>query len=151
MSPRQTAIIGYTQRFRETLGMLCSQTPPHELCVAWLESDDERLQEWVLEHMKSNWATGIGTIDAARFMADNDQAEEGRKELVSYGVERVLRHLLLEPISVRRLRGRWGAVPCPPGLQQDSIRHAIDEGLVLVSDPGKGKATLRMSPQYSLA
>jgi hypothetical protein len=149
MSTRQLAIITYTQRFRESLRLLCTDTPPLELCVAWLESDDERLQEWVLEHMKSDWATGIGTIDAARFMAE--QVEEGRDELVSHGVERVLRHLQREPIAISHRRGRWVADVCPAGLQQDDIRQTIFDGLTLLSDKGQGKATLRISHQYSLA
>ena len=65
----------YTQRFAQALGFLCTKEPPFEMCEAWLFSDDERLQEWALEHVRASWAQGIGTIDAAREMAEH--CEEG--------------------------------------------------------------------------
>tara|TARA_B100001105_G_scaffold12875_1_gene9431 strand:+ start:1591 stop:2070 length:480 start_codon:yes stop_codon:yes gene_type:complete len=148
MPIRQLAIITYTRRFHEALRLLCTETPPLELCVAWLESDDDRLQEWVLEHTKTDWATGIGTIDSAHFMAD--QVEEGRAEIVAHGVERVMRHLQREPIDVSWRQGRWVADACPANLRQDDIRQTVNDGLALLSDRGKGKATLRISSQYSL-
>jgi len=148
MPTRQLAIISYTQRFREALGLLCTETPPLNLCVAWLESDDDVLQAWVQEHMKTDWATGIGTIDAACFMAD--QVEEDRDELVTLGVERVLRHLQREPIELKWCRGRWVADSCPANLQQDDIRQSISGGLAVLSHRSDGEATLHISPQFSL-
>lgn len=65
----------YTERFVQALGLLCTKEPPAEMCEAWLFSDDERLQEWAIEHARMTWAQGIGTIDAAREMAEH--CEEG--------------------------------------------------------------------------
>lgn len=149
MPTRQLALSTYTQRFRDALGLLCTDAPPLELCVAWLESEDEGLQEWVIDHLRCSWATGIGTIDAARFMAE--QTEEGRVELLSHGAERVLRHLQCHPINVSWRRGRWVADDCPAGLRQDDIAQTLSDGLTLLVDNGQGKATLRISHQYSLS
>jgi hypothetical protein len=149
MPAHQPAIITYTQRFQEALGLLCTKTPPLELCAAWLESGDEGLQSWVLEHMKSEWATGIGTIDAARFMAE--QVEEGRDELVSHGVERVLRHLQREPIAMSRRRGRWVVDSCPAGLRQEDINQAVHDGLALPVGGAPGKAELHLSNEFVMA
>ena len=68
-----------------------------------------------------------------------------------HGVERVLRHLQREPIAISWRRGRWVADVCPAGLRQDDSRQAIADGLTLLSDSGKAKATLRISHQYSLS
>jgi hypothetical protein len=89
MHSRFPAVVTYTSRFIESLGVLCSQTPEPAMCRACLESEDESLQEWVLEHMRVDWVMGIGTTDAARFLAD--QVEEGRPELVTHGVEQLCR------------------------------------------------------------
>lgn len=66
----------YTDRFVEAMGLLCTETPPKAMCEAWLFAEDEELQHWVMEgRHKAEWATGIGTIEAAEHMAEH--CEEG--------------------------------------------------------------------------
>lgn len=145
-----TPIIPYTHRFREALSFLCVKAPPLDMCVAWLESDNERLQEWVLEHMKNDWATGIGTIDTARFMAE--QVEEGRVELVSHGVERLLRRLQSGPLPVEKHRnGSWFSPTQLPDVSSASIDAAMGDDLVVLFDVVGKKAMLRAANDYTIS
>lgn len=119
----QPAILPYSVRFAEALGTLCTQTPALHMCRAWLESDDEQLQEWVLEHMRVSWATGIGTIDTARLLAE--QVEEGRPELVSAGVELLLRHIASSPLPMRKRGRRLTAISAPRGVRAADVADAL--------------------------
>jgi hypothetical protein len=70
----------YLERFVDALGLLCRSAPPRELCEAWLNDESETLQEWVVNHLRVHWASGIGTIEAAQHMADvpeESDAHEG--------------------------------------------------------------------------
>jgi Domain of unknown function (DUF3850) len=60
----------YRERFVDALGLLCRETPPKDLCEAWLNDESESLQEWVVNHLLIHWASGIGTIEAAQHMAN---------------------------------------------------------------------------------
>lgn len=66
----------YLQRFTHALSLLCGQTPPEEIVLAWLDKniDDFRLQEFAIAHGPA-WAQGIVLIEAAQLMAD--QPTEG--------------------------------------------------------------------------
>ena len=60
----------YLERFVDALGLLCRKVPPQALCEAWLNHESEDLQEWVVNHLRKHWASGIGTIEAAQCMAN---------------------------------------------------------------------------------
>jgi hypothetical protein len=49
----------YLERFVDALGLLCRSAPPRELCEAWLNDESETLQEWVVNHQRVHWASGI--------------------------------------------------------------------------------------------
>lgn len=80
-SPRlhvgETEATGYLTRFVDALEILCAARPDVAMCEQWLrhEPGSERLQDWVVDHTRANWGTGIGTIEAAEVMAENP--EEG--------------------------------------------------------------------------
>jgi hypothetical protein len=74
--------ITYTERFATALAALCTARPPMSMCADWIcDPDSEELQQWVLTHMRLEWAQGIGLIDAAHQAAQH--CEEGRPELTS--------------------------------------------------------------------
>lgn len=117
-----SAIVTYSRRFQDALGTLCTDTPPIDMCRAWLDADDESLQEWVLNHSRLEWAQGIGVIDAARVLAD--QSEEGRPELVTQGVERLLRAVRTEPLATRMKARRRIPKSFPAGVTEDDFWEA---------------------------
>jgi hypothetical protein len=70
----------FTDRFIAALGALCKSKPPADLCAAWIcDPDSEELQHWVASNARFEWASGIGTIDAA--MAAAEHCIEGRPDL----------------------------------------------------------------------
>ena len=66
----------YAQRFIAALALLCDSEPSQDLCEQWLAGTSENLQEWVVSHVRAEWATGIGAIEAAQHLADNPNEGE---------------------------------------------------------------------------
>ena len=61
----------YLQRFGDAIERLCNgNRPTDEFLTAWINCDDDRLQEFACEHGPV-WAQGIVLIDAARVLADS--------------------------------------------------------------------------------
>jgi hypothetical protein len=74
---RNKSQIIYRNRFAAALSRLCGVRPPDDLVAGWLAGDEshvetgaDTLQDWASIHRPFHWATGIGTIDAARALAD---------------------------------------------------------------------------------
>lgn len=135
MPNRFPAIVTYSARFREALGVLCTETPALDMCRAWLDTDDENLQEWVLNHARLDWAQGIGVIDCARGLAD--APEEGCPEHVSLGVERLLRAVAASPLP-SRIRGKR-PVPkkMPAGVSEDDFWEAWCTNMLTTNAAGE--------------
>lgn len=68
---------GYLERFVDALEIMCTERPDSGLCEQWLRNAPEGdcLQDWTVDHMRANWGTGIGVLDAASAMAESP--EEG--------------------------------------------------------------------------
>lgn len=68
---------GYLVRFADALEILCTARPDLALCEQWLRNtpEGEQLQAWAVDHMRANWGTGLGVLDAAEVMAESP--EEG--------------------------------------------------------------------------
>lgn len=65
----------YLKRFGDAMQLLCQgHRPSDEMLTAWLKEENEELQSFAVTHCPM-WAQGIGTIDAARCIAD--QPTEG--------------------------------------------------------------------------
>lgn len=150
MNSNQTTIVTYTERFVQALSALCHAAPPLDICRAWLHCEDEALQSWVGEHQHCTWATAIGTIDAARLLADSTVEEE--PQLVSLRVEVVLQHLAQAPIQVfRRGASRWLASALPVGLSQADISEAAASEVAEVEQKNFSTGTLVASARFCLA
>jgi hypothetical protein len=62
---------GTRQRFAEVISLLCAgDYPPDDYIHDWLDSDDEKLQQWVCCEAGLSYLTGIGIIEAAQFLVD---------------------------------------------------------------------------------
>lgn len=140
MSSRFPAIVPYSARFREALGVLCTDTPALTMCRAWLESDDESLQEWVLNHARLEWAQGIGIIDAARVMAN--QPDEGRAELVSHEVELLLRAADAAPLPTSVRKQQRVPKTLPKGATIQSFWDAKSMNMLVIATDQKLHTTV---------
>jgi hypothetical protein len=67
----------YLVRFADALEIMCTARPDIALCEQWLRNTPEgdHLQDWAVDHMRANWGTGIGVLEAAETMAETP--EEG--------------------------------------------------------------------------
>lgn len=71
-------------RFRETISLLCAgYYPRKEIVDAWLDSDDEELQQWCVANAGLTYLTGISIIEAAQMLVEEafgnaNIDEEGR-------------------------------------------------------------------------
>ncbi|MEJ6003835.1 hypothetical protein [Paucibacter soli] len=144
MATNTITFLPYSVRFQEALSLLCTEKPAIELCVSWIERQNEELQGWVASHLRADWAQGIGTIDAARLMAE--LCEEGRPEMLSEAGERVARYLVKTPILMIRRGNSWRPKSCPPELDVKDIMEFRSRGLAVLDHEMK----LRLSGEYSL-
>jgi hypothetical protein len=59
------------QRFIEVLCLLCAGAfPTVEMVNAWLDTDDESLQQWCIAEAGLSYLTGIGIIEAAQMLVE---------------------------------------------------------------------------------
>ncbi|HDR9106057.1 TPA: hypothetical protein QDB04_002914 [Burkholderia vietnamiensis] len=72
---------GYLDRFVDALELLCIARPDRDLCEQWLRHapGSERLQDWTVDHVRANWGTGIGAIEAAEVMAESPEEGAGHE------------------------------------------------------------------------
>lgn len=70
----------FVERFMDALELMCQARPPLEFIQQWTDdvqvNGADQLQEWVLNNQWMDWATGIGTIEAAIVMADNPREDQ---------------------------------------------------------------------------
>lgn len=130
MPSRQLAVIPHSNRVAEVLSLLCIHAPSLSAVREWLFSEDEYLQEFVIDYSRVGWAMGIGTIDAARILAE--QVEEGRPELISEGVERLLRAVMAGEVVVRRVRSSWRLTTPPRRVSDLDLSDALSDNLLAV-------------------
>lgn len=92
-------IISFSSRVADVLEMTCTRRPPDDVCRGWLYGvDDDRLQSWVLEHLKHSlqWSQGIGMIEAAIYAADQHEEDshidkvESKYESFEQGIQAYL-------------------------------------------------------------
>jgi hypothetical protein len=68
----------FMERFMQALTVLCGGVePPEAMCAAWCCQATEELQEWVLDHEKLEWASGISIIEAAEMLANSPKEGQG--------------------------------------------------------------------------
>lgn len=61
---------GWRALMLEALNMMLKKNATIEMVDAWLDSDDECLQQFCIDHSKLNWPMGIGLIEAAMELVD---------------------------------------------------------------------------------
>lgn len=142
-------IVTYTERFHAALTALCIREPSAELSRQWLddgadEAAHEELQSFACDNARLAWAQGIGMLEAARSLAD--ACEEGRPEMLTYGQERLLRHLKSNgPQKVSRRASGLALAAAVPYVQNGDVAAMIEYGFASLPD---GK-TLELNQDYA--
>lgn len=68
-------------RFTDALEILCGTRPPHDIVYRWLNTDCEKLQDWVgmRAHPLLQHTMNIAIIEAAMLLADQPIEGEGHE------------------------------------------------------------------------
>lgn len=114
-------------RFAQALGAFCTESPDPDMCWRWLETEDDQLQEWVIDHLRFEWMQGIEAIDAAR--AVSDTPVEGDPTHLSRTEEQLLRRLKCGPLEIEpHPDGGWRFMVFEKGLSTNPISGLLENG-----------------------